>query len=132
MSITGMDHFTLLTRDATLTADFYNLVLGLEIGPRPAFKVPGVWLYCDGAPILHVLERDEIPGAGVFDHIAFRGSGLSAFIANLKARRIAYDLRRFPDGGPSAGAWQLFLIDPNGARVEIDFPKTEPDPRQSK
>jgi len=43
----------------------------------------------------------------------------------LKARGLAYDLRRLPGGGHGAGVWQLFFNDPNGARVEIDFAATE-------
>jgi catechol 2,3-dioxygenase-like lactoylglutathione lyase family enzyme len=122
MPIERMDHFTVLTRDAIATAEFYGYVLGFEPGPRPNFPFPGVWLYSGGNPILHVVEKDEIPsGTGVLDHMAFWGTGLGSFVAKLKARGIAYDLRRAPEGGPAAGAWQLFFHDPNGARVEIDF-----------
>ncbi len=36
-----------------------------------------------------------------------------------------YDLRRLPEPGHAGGTWQLFFFDPSGARVEIDFAKTE-------
>lgn len=127
MPIERMDHFTVVTRDAIGTAEFYSYVLGLELGPRPNFPFPGVWLYGNGRPILHVVEKDNVPaGPGVLDHMAFWGTGLSDFIARLKARGIAYDLRRVPDGAPAAGIWQLFFCDPNGARVEIDLSADEP------
>lgn len=126
MTITGMDHFTVLTDDLNRTVTFYRELLGLEAGPRPAFPFPGAWLYRDGAALLHVIERGSIPaGAGVLDHIAFRGVGLAAFVSRLEARGLAYELRRLPDGGPAAGVWQIFFNDPNGARVEIDFAARE-------
>ena len=126
MIICGMDHFTVLTTDLDATVTFYREVLGLETGPRPAFPFPGAWLYRDGVALLHVIEQASIPAeSGVLDHIAFRGVGLAALIARLEARRLAYDLRRLPEGGPGAGVWQLFFHDPNGARVEVDFAADE-------
>ncbi len=126
MKICGMDHFTVLTTDLDKTVTFYREVLGLETGPRPEFPFPGAWLYRDGAALLHVIEKASIPaGAGVLDHIAFRGVGLAALLARLETRRLSYDLRRLPEGGPGAGVWQLFFHDPSGARVEIDFPADE-------
>ena len=130
MPIERMDHFTVLTTDAIATAEFYGSVLGLEPGPRPNFAFPGVWLYNGDKPILHVVERDDIPtSAGVLDHMAFWGTGLADFVARLKSRGIEYELRRAPDGGPATGVWQLFFRDPNGARVEIDLAANEPPPR---
>jgi catechol 2,3-dioxygenase-like lactoylglutathione lyase family enzyme len=132
MPIERMDHFTVLTKDAIATAEFYSFVLGLELGPRPNFSFPGVWLYSQHQPILHVVEKDEIPsGAGVLDHMAFWAADLAGFVARLEARGIAYDLRRVPEGGPAAGVWQLFFHDPNGARVEIDLAASELPPQET-
>jgi len=129
MTIQRMDHFTIVTRDAEKTAAFYNEMLGFTKGPRPNFKFPGAWLYNDGKPILHVIQKPEIPeGSGVLDHMAFWGTDLAGYIAKLKAKGIAYDLRRLPEGGPGAGVWQLFFHDPNGAKVEIDLPASEVAP----
>jgi catechol 2,3-dioxygenase-like lactoylglutathione lyase family enzyme len=129
MAIIRMDHFTILTKDAEATTRFYGEMLGFTPGPRPAFAFPGAWLYNDGKPVLHVIQRPEIPtGAGVLDHMAFWGTGLGDYVARLKARGLAYDLRRLPEGGHGAGMWQLFFHDPSGARVEIDFAASEPAP----
>ena len=104
-------------------------MLGFTTGPRPNFAFPGVWLYNDGKPILHVIQRAEIPtGGGVLDHMAFWGTDLPGYIAKLKSRSMPYDLRRLPENGPGAGVWQLFFLDPNGARVEIDLPASEVAP----
>jgi catechol 2,3-dioxygenase-like lactoylglutathione lyase family enzyme len=126
-----MDHFTVLTKDAIATAEFYGFILGPEPGPRPNFAFPGVWLCSQGKPILHIVERDEIPaGPGVLDHMAFWGMDLDGFVGRLKDRGIPYDLRRTPDGGSSPGVWQLFFHDPNGARVEIDLAAGEQAPSE--
>ncbi len=126
MPIQRMDHFTILTRDTVATIAFYTDLLGFTPGPRPAFAFPGAWLYNDGKAVLHVVERPEIPtGAGVLDHMAFWGTDLPGYLAKLKARGLAYDLRRIPENGPGAGIWQLFFLDPSNARVEVDFPATE-------
>ena len=126
MPILRMDHFTILTTNAAETVAFYEDILGLTPGPRPAFSFPGAWLYSDGRAVLHVVERSPIPeGGGVLDHIAFSGKDARAYLAKLKARGIKYDLRRLPEPGHAGGLWQLFFFDPSGARVEIDFAATE-------
>ena len=129
MPIERMDHFTIVTRDAQATAKFYGEMLGFTVGERPAFKFPGVWLYNGNKPILHVIQKDQIPdGPGVLDHMAFWGTDLASYIGKLKARGLGYDLRRLPEGGFGAGTWQLFFNDPNGARVEIDLAPSEVAP----
>lgn len=129
MTIQRMDHFTILTKDSQATAKFYNEMMGFTVGDRPNFGFPGIWLWNDGKPILHVIEKPEIPnGTGVLDHMAYWGTGLADYIAKLKARNMTYELRRLPEGGFGAGIWQLFFYDPSGARVEIDLPATEVAP----
>jgi hypothetical protein len=49
--------------------------------------------------------------------MAFTASDLEGWKAKLAARGIAYDLRR----QPGTGVWQMFFLDPNGAKVELDF-----------
>ncbi|MEP6678500.1 MAG: VOC family protein [Betaproteobacteria bacterium] len=119
-----MNHFTILTDDVDGTVRFYGDLLGLEAGPRPAFDFPGAWLYAGGQAILHVVggrPRSELQ-AGVIDHMAFTGVGLSDTLAKLAERNIAHQCRRLV----GVGTWQLFFFDPNGARVELDFDAAEP------
>jgi catechol 2,3-dioxygenase-like lactoylglutathione lyase family enzyme len=127
MPATAMNHFTILTDDVPATIEFYGDLLGLVPGQRPPFAFPGAWLYAGGLPILHVVggrPRDELH-AGVIDHMAFSATGLDSTLQMLARRGIAHDCRRLPDGS----VWQLFFHDPNGARVELDFPGDEIDPR---
>lgn len=130
MTVTAMNHFNILTDDLPATLAFYEEHLNLKPGARPPFSFPGAWLYADGGkgkePILHIVagkqKKDLVKG--VIDHMAFSGTGLAGAVARLKARGIAYELRRLP----AYGTWQLFFDDPNGAKVEIDFDPAETAP----
>ena len=123
MPVTTMNHFTILTDDVSATVAFYRDLLGLVDGPRPPFDFPGAWLYAGERPILHVVggrNADELR-PGVIDHMAFSAEDLSDTLALLASRNIAHTCRRLPGGG----TWQVFFHDPNGARVELDFPADE-------
>src|SRR4051795_5232555 len=54
-----IDHVTIATDDLETTVAFYRDVLGLVVGPRPAFPFAGAWLYANGRPIVHL----RAPGA---------------------------------------------------------------------
>jgi len=127
MTVSAVNHFTILTDDLEATLAFYREHLDLAPGARPPFTFPGAWLYADGGKggdaILHVIAGvgKERLVKGVIDHMAFTGKGLAAAVAKLKARGLAYELRQLP----AYGTWQLFFFDPNGAKVEIDFDPAE-------
>jgi catechol 2,3-dioxygenase-like lactoylglutathione lyase family enzyme len=132
MTVTACNHFTILTDDLPKTLAFYEEHLNLKAGARPPFKFPGAWLYADGGkgadPILHIvagIDRSRLV-KGVLDHMAFSGKGLSAAVAKLKKHDIPYELRQLP----GYGTWQLFFFDPNNAKVEIDFDKSEAAPAE--
>ena len=130
MPVKRMDHFNILTDDLPATLAFYEEFLDLRPGARPPFSFAGAWLYADGGrgkdPILHVVAGKDrkLLVKGVIDHMAFYGSGLGETVSKLKAKGIAYELRRLPE----YGTWQLFFHDPNNAKVEIDFDSAEPAP----
>jgi catechol 2,3-dioxygenase-like lactoylglutathione lyase family enzyme len=132
MSVTAMNHFTILTDDLPATLAFYEEHLDLKPGARPPFKFPGAWLYADGGrgrdPILHIVAGIEGKRLvkGVIDHMAFSGQGLAAAVAKLKRNNVPYELRRLP----AYGTWQLFFFDPNQAKIEIDYDKSEPAPAE--
>lgn len=126
MTAHAMNHFTILAEDLRQTCDFYRDLLGLTEGYRPDMGFPGAWLYAGETAVLHVVAKKPLPAqrAGVLDHMAFSASGLAETVAKLKQRGIQYRLGRQVE----TGTWQLFLHDPNGAKVELDFPAAEPDP----
>lgn len=128
--IQRMDHFTVVTDRLEETRDFYA-GLGLAVGPRPDFGIPGLWLYAGGHAVLHVVAAAEMPLArrGVIDHMAFFGGDIVATLSTLKRQRIAYRLLRLPRPWST---WQVFFLDPNGAEVEIDFDAAQSVPAELK
>lgn len=126
MTIVGMNHFTVLTAALEDTVRFYTEVLGFETGARPPFAFPGAWLYVAGAPIIHLVAVDALPApaAGVLDHMAFSATDLRHVTSHLRRRGIPFHLGR----QAGSGVWQLFLHDPNGAKIELDFDPLEPQP----
>ena len=126
MPISGMNHFTVLTHDLSATRAFYIDILGLTEGFRPDLGFPGAWLYTGGQAVLHIVAGRGVPASprGVIDHMAFSAQDLRAVAERLTQHGVAYDLRRLP----TTGAWQLFCVDPSGARVELDFEATEAAP----
>jgi catechol 2,3-dioxygenase-like lactoylglutathione lyase family enzyme len=119
MQIQRMDHFTIVTDRLAETLSFYAM-LGLHAGARPAFGVPGAWLYATDQPILHVIEVCSMPEPrrGALDHMAYRAQGLLAITKILEEHAIPHRIIRTP---APFRMWQLFFVDPNGVDVELDF-----------
>ena len=128
MAIQGMNPVTVLSADLDKTLAFYCGLLGFRQGPRPPFDFPGAWLYCGDSATLHIVAGRAMPAnpSGVLDHMAFSADDLRGTMARLKAAGVDYDLRRL--AGTGAQIWQMFFFDPNGARVELDFPADEAGP----
>ena len=128
MTAQAMNHFTILAEDLAATCAFYRDLLGLTEGYRPNMGFPGAWLYAGEVAVLHVVVKNPLPKqrAGVLDHMAFTAADLPGTVAKLKKRGIAYNLGRQVE----TGTWQLFLHDPNGAKVELDFDAGEPGPAE--
>ena len=130
MAVSGMNHFTILTDNLDATLAFYKEHLDFSPGPRPPFTFPGAWLYAAGGSdaILHVIagrqKKDLVKG--VLDHMAFTAQDLAGAVAKLRAHGVDYELRKLP----SYGTWQLFFVDPNGAKVELDFDPAETAPAE--
>jgi len=129
MGVSAMNHFTILTNDLEATLAFYAEHLNLRPGERPPFSFAGAWLYAQNGkhPILHVIADTpkNVLVPGVIDHMAFTGKGLISTVQRLDKHGVPYELRRLP---AQWGTWQLFFHDPNGAKIEIDFDRTEPAP----
>ncbi len=126
MHVAGLDHiniagsYELLERCRT----FYVDVIGLTDGPRPGFRRRGFWLYAGGHPIVHLSEDDSAPPAGgrtAFNHFALRCEGFDGTIERLRRLGIAFTGDRVP-GSDTA---QLFLEDPAGVSLELNFTSAE-------
>ena len=125
MSIQGMNHFNVLTDNVEATRRFYVDVIGLTEGERPPLGFDGAWLYAGGRAILHV-SAAKLPAdrKGVIDHMAFSAAGLKGTVAKLQGLGIEHVVRQ----QVGSGIWQVFLHDPMGAKVELDFDPAEAAP----
>jgi len=117
-----MNHFTAMAKDPAATLDFYERLIGLKVGPRPDLGFPGAWLYAGDTAVLHLYFERPIPDppAGVIDHMAFTASDLKTVKATFDAMGYPYKLQHRPQG-----PWQLFCLDPSGAKVELNFSPSE-------
>ncbi len=127
MALLAFDHVNIRTVNLAEMVAWYEDVLGLRSGPRPDFPVPGAWLYLNGTCVLHLVEADPPPSAHAegeslrMEHMAFRAEGMDDFIARLEAREVAY--RLFPV--EALGSVLVFIRDPDGNRLHVDFPATQ-------
>lgn len=127
MGLNALNHFTVRPADLDRSRDFYVNVLGLAVGERPPLGFPGYWLYCGGIPTVHLIgprdgDNDRSVGpTGLLDHIAFSCTGLAKMRATLAARGIAHTERVIPRDLQT----QIFLHDPDGVAVELNYPPEE-------
>jgi len=137
MPLRHLQHFLIQTPDLEGTTRWYEDVLGLQRGPHPDFKFPVEWLYIGDDDVLHLTEggagvsenrmqylgqqSTATHGSGVVDHVAFRADGLKDMLDHLRARGEKFQTRQVSN----AGLFQIFLIDPNGVKVELNFENAE-------
>ena len=120
MTIKQLDHVNIYTDNLAGTVDFYVGVIGLYQGERPTtIGRPGAWLYCDGSPLIHLIEIDKASasGTGVIDHVAFDTEGYDEMTGKLTERGLSFEAKELPD----FGIRQLFVHDPNGVKLELNF-----------
>lgn len=120
MAIDSIDHYTILASDVDASSDFYVRVLGLTNGDRPPFDFPGAWLYLEDAPVVHLIggRSKGATDTGSIDHVAFRASGLAEMRQRLEEANVEFREREVP----RLRMAQLFVRDPDGVTVEINFP----------
>jgi catechol 2,3-dioxygenase-like lactoylglutathione lyase family enzyme len=141
MPLTYMQHFLVQAEDVEKTRDWYIDVLGMRVGYTPDFKFPVYWLYLGDQDVIHLTkgganvsenrktylgqQTQDTQGTGVIDHIAFRATGLGDVIEHLQRAGIPFKERQVsPDG-----FYQLFLFDPNGIKIELNFEVAEAEGR---
>jgi len=149
----ALNHFSIRTTDMDATRVFYETVLGMTVGPRPPFPFPGLWLYAGDTgswanAMVHVIGIDKndpeglkrylgdrdvssLQGSGAVDHIALFANGLETMLTHLKKLGIECRERTVPQ----IGLHQLFLDDPSGVVIELNYPaqeKTDLDAKRTK
>lgn len=143
MQLAYLEHFLIQAADIEVTKDWYVNVLGLRVGTSPDFKFPVYWLFIGDRDVIHLTvggaqvsenrkkylgqESQSTHGTGVVDHIAFRVTGLESAIERLTKLNIPFRERQSDD----QGLYQLFLVDPNGVKIELNFANAEAKGRRA-
>jgi catechol 2,3-dioxygenase-like lactoylglutathione lyase family enzyme len=141
--IRNLDHYNIRTFDIDGTVRFYIDVLGLHVGPFMQPTATGAWLYDQTErPIVHLIgiDRDDpeiaigrirerlsglgtpvdpetFHGSGAIDHVAFECEDYEGMKADFQARGMKYT----ENDVPSIKLRQLFVNDPNGVTLELNF-----------
>jgi catechol 2,3-dioxygenase-like lactoylglutathione lyase family enzyme len=150
MDIKRVDHYSIRTRDLERSQRFYTEVIGLKAGPRPPFDFPGYWLYSGEPPadltnaarnygLVHLMgwnpdkpgtldayvgarpDAKLESGTGSLDHVAFAATGREAMLERCRRQNIEYIERAVP----MLGLHQVFIKDPDGVTLELNFPASE-------
>ena len=131
MPINTLDHVNIRTALLAETYAFYAELLGLTLSLAPGAKDTGMgaWLYDKSQrPVLHVggvdvnygddsKGRPAKHGSGAVHHIAFDCSGYADMLDKLEKMGL---VARTNDVA-SIGLRQIFIEDPNGVLVELNF-----------
>jgi catechol 2,3-dioxygenase-like lactoylglutathione lyase family enzyme len=115
-----LDHATLRTHDLEGTRAFFEAVLGMKPGYRPAFPFPGHWLYAGDKPIVHLIpSRGASLGheGEAIDHVAFRLADYDGMRGKLESLAIPYSRMALPE----LGERRLFVRTPTGILLELVF-----------
>jgi catechol 2,3-dioxygenase-like lactoylglutathione lyase family enzyme len=151
MEIKRVDHYSIRTVDLDASKRFYTEVIGLKEGPRPPFDFPGYWLYSGEPPadlsnaaknygLVHLMgpakglteylgDRDPASlkgGTGPLDHVAFAATGRDAMVERCKRNKVEF----FERDVPLLGIRQMFLKDPDGVTIELNYPASEAPQQQ--
>ena len=149
MDIKRVDHYSIRTLDLETSRRFYTQVIGLREGPRPPFDFPGYWLYSGDPPtdlhnsarnygLVHLMGFDKDKpgsldayvgsrkvssdgGTGALDHIAFAATGREALLERCQRLNVSYHERAVP----MLGLHQVFIKDPDGVTIELNYPASE-------
>ena len=134
----ALHHVTLRPHDIDAARDFYRDVVQLKVGERPPFDFPGYWLYIADAPVIHLVDGSgtldayfgDAPsagdtasgeiGGGAVDHVAFHYAP-----EDFEPVRESFERAGTPyhhQVVPGLGLRQIFVKDPDGVRVEMNFP----------
>jgi catechol 2,3-dioxygenase-like lactoylglutathione lyase family enzyme len=133
MPLGGLQHYTIEPQDLEKTREFYVDILGLENGERPPLGFPGYWLYSGGVATVHLMgtrtpregivvrgTEKKYEDTGRLDHIAFAASDVEGVRKRLNEKKVTFREQIVPRTGDT----QIFLYDPDGVGVELNFPKS--------
>ncbi|MEL6466243.1 MAG: VOC family protein [Pseudomonadota bacterium] len=123
MAIERLDHVNLRTTRLAEMIQWYEEILGLSAGARPAFGFDGAWLYAGDVAVVHLVTVDEDGAAGSetalkLEHFAFRASGdAEVFQERLQQKGVSF--RRSGIEALHLSAFNVW--DPDGNHIHVDF-----------
>lgn len=142
MPINKLAHYSVRTTDMDASRRFYLEVMGFREGFRPQFEFPGLWLYKGGDEseygVVHIIGIDAndpsglaaylgdrgddlLHGSAAIDHLAFLATDLLDMHRRLRAAGLQFRERTVP----SLGLHQVFVEDPSGVTIELNYPAAE-------
>jgi catechol 2,3-dioxygenase-like lactoylglutathione lyase family enzyme len=138
MAIVRPSHYSIRTTDLGKAQRFYTEVLQLRVGFRPPFAFPGVWLYPaqdeSEFGVVHLIAMDsrsreglgdylgeraveDLQGSGSVDHIAFLATDWPGMRQRCDSLGVSYHEQPVL----SLGQLQVFLVDPSGVTIELNY-----------
>lgn len=131
MRIAELDHYFVWAKDLEKSRTFYCDVLGFQVLPRPAARLPGYWLGVNGHVKVHMgldekaLAADEAGTAtksgrnsdSVVDHIGFTATAPESFSKHFHRLGVPARERYIA----SMRLLQIILTDPDGLTIELNF-----------
>lgn len=124
--IRALDHVNIRTADLAATKALFIDVLGLAEGWRPPFPFPGAWLYAGDKDVVHLIVVEQPAGASEsssLDHFAFDIADYDEALSRVEKT----GLRFHATATPGTSVKQIFVRDPNGVTVELNW--KGPNPR---
>jgi catechol 2,3-dioxygenase-like lactoylglutathione lyase family enzyme len=120
-----LDHVNIRTEDMAESVRFYERLLGLSPSIPPGIGDIKVTWMCDRGdmPVIHLTEpfsgetRFDGDDTGRLHHVAFDCDGHDAIVARLADMALPYEVNVVA----SIGLRQIFAMDPNGVRLELNF-----------
>jgi catechol 2,3-dioxygenase-like lactoylglutathione lyase family enzyme len=121
MGVDALQHVNIRTADVERSREFYVRIVGLRVGDRPPIASVGYWLYLGDQPVIHLVQAPAAgsphTGTGAIDHIAFHATDLTA----TRDRLVSEGLTFREAVVPRDNTVQLFVHDPDGIRIELNF-----------
>ena len=119
MKATGFTHVSVYARDIEESVRFYTEFFGMERVPSPEFSTPVAWLRV-GNLQLHLLEsEDPVPKR---QHFGLDVDDFDAAYRKANEMGVLADDRSPAVRELSDGAVQMYLRDPSGNLVEVNWP----------
>ena len=120
MKALGLNHLSVAATDLDASLDFYENVLGMELIPTYNFGFTTQYLRCGDLQVHVFLLEDKLP---FYQHFAIDVDDFHA-VYEAGKKRGALDSSAFRNAVNELpdGSVQMYLRDPAGNLVEIDWP----------